>query len=158
MLMAAAAAPATGSSTNARPNPQHGKGSPPCFLSDISGWRDGALYPLARGCRAPRRIKPELEPPAGRRRRVLFSERTAETPCHAADSVGHWHRGTLQVQSSGGVSLDLQPIFRLLRKVFRAIHLRNSSSISIPAPEAISSNHSLPGTGAVSSSQFPTAV
>ena len=29
--------------------------------SPISGWRDGALYPLARGCRAPRRIMPELE-------------------------------------------------------------------------------------------------
>jgi hypothetical protein len=27
----------------------------------LSGWRDGALYPLARGCRAPRRIMPELE-------------------------------------------------------------------------------------------------
>ena len=35
--------------------------SPPCALSAISGWRDGALYPLARGCRAPRRIMPELE-------------------------------------------------------------------------------------------------
>ena len=26
-------------------------GSPPCSLSAISGWRDGVLYPLARGCR-----------------------------------------------------------------------------------------------------------
>src|ERR1039458_7125881 len=35
--------------------------SPPCACSKISVWRDGALYPLARGCRAPRRIMPELE-------------------------------------------------------------------------------------------------
>ena len=27
----------------------------------MSPWRDGSLYPLARGCRAPRRIMPELE-------------------------------------------------------------------------------------------------
>ena len=33
--------------------------SPPCALSQISGWRDHCLYPLARGCRAPRRIMPE---------------------------------------------------------------------------------------------------
>src|SRR5271170_1787669 len=26
-------------------------GSPACFLSDFSGWRDGALYPLAGGSR-----------------------------------------------------------------------------------------------------------
>src|SRR5450759_2477823 len=26
-------------------------GAPACFLSGISGWRDGSLYPLARGCR-----------------------------------------------------------------------------------------------------------
>ena len=39
---------------------QHrGEGSPPCALSQISGWRDHGLYPLARGCRAPRRILPE---------------------------------------------------------------------------------------------------
>ena len=39
---------------------QHrGEGSPPCALSQISGWRDRGLYPLARGCRAPRRILPE---------------------------------------------------------------------------------------------------
>ena len=29
--------------------------SPACFLSDISGWRDGALYPLAGGGRRIRR-------------------------------------------------------------------------------------------------------
>ena len=33
--------------------------SPLCALSQISGWRDRGLYPLARGCRAPRRIMPE---------------------------------------------------------------------------------------------------
>jgi len=27
-----------------------------CARSKLSGWRDGALYPLARGCRAPRLI------------------------------------------------------------------------------------------------------
>ena len=35
------------------------RGAPPCALSQISGWRDHCLYPLARGCRAPRRILPE---------------------------------------------------------------------------------------------------
>jgi len=35
--------------------------SPPCARSKISSWRDGALYPLARGGRARRRIVPELE-------------------------------------------------------------------------------------------------
>ena len=30
------------------------------LLSQISGWRDHCLYPLARGCRAPRRMTPEL--------------------------------------------------------------------------------------------------
>ena len=33
--------------------------SPPCALSQISGWRDRRLYPLARGCRAPRRNLPD---------------------------------------------------------------------------------------------------
>ncbi len=37
---------------NRSPNPQHCNG-PPCFLFDISGWRDGALYPLVRRRRAP---------------------------------------------------------------------------------------------------------
>ena len=53
---------ATGSSTTAPRFNNCVEGSPPCFLSDISGWRDGALYPLARGCRAPRR--PATERPA----------------------------------------------------------------------------------------------
>ena len=35
--------------------------SPPCACSQISGWRDGGLYPLARGCRARSRIMPERE-------------------------------------------------------------------------------------------------
>jgi hypothetical protein len=33
-------------------------GSPPCACSQISGWRDGALYPLAPSAA---RIMPELE-------------------------------------------------------------------------------------------------
>src|SRR4029077_17063740 len=60
MMLMAAAPPSrrTGSSTKARPNPQHRKGSPPRSLSDILGW----LYPLRGGCRAPRRI---TDRPAG---------------------------------------------------------------------------------------------
>jgi ferredoxin len=34
----------------------HGQGSPACVRSGISGWRDRALYPLAAGRRAARRI------------------------------------------------------------------------------------------------------
>ena len=34
---------------------QYYQTSPPCFLSAISGWRGGALYPLAGGSRAARR-------------------------------------------------------------------------------------------------------
>jgi hypothetical protein len=30
---------------------QNSIGAPACFLSGISGWRAGSLYPLARGCR-----------------------------------------------------------------------------------------------------------
>ena len=45
----------------------HGEGSSPCACCKISGWRGGALYPLARGRRAPRRI--ERRP---RRRRFPF--------------------------------------------------------------------------------------
>ncbi len=43
--------------------------SPPCACSQISGWRDDALYPLARGCRASRGLGPSWRP---RRRRFLF--------------------------------------------------------------------------------------
>jgi hypothetical protein len=35
---------------------------PPCALSKISVWRDGALYPLVRGCRAPRRMSWPMSP------------------------------------------------------------------------------------------------
>ena len=62
MLMAAAPARGTRSSPKARPIPQHADGSPPCFLSDISGWS------LSLGGAARRadlhRIDP-LAPPAG---------------------------------------------------------------------------------------------
>ncbi len=42
-------------------SPQLKAVSPPCALSEILGWRERGLYPLARGCRAPRRIMPERE-------------------------------------------------------------------------------------------------
>jgi hypothetical protein len=35
--------------------------TPPCARSQISGWRDGVLYPLAGRRQARRRIMPELE-------------------------------------------------------------------------------------------------
>ena len=59
------------------PTAQHRNGSTSCSRSDISGWRDAALYPFA----APRRPtmarsaeSDPLVPPGGRRRRFLFSE------------------------------------------------------------------------------------
>ena len=52
-MMMAVPAPATGSSTTARPHPQHPNGSTPCFRSDFSGWRDADLYPLAAPRAAP---------------------------------------------------------------------------------------------------------
>ena len=63
---------------NTRPTAQHRNGSTSCSRSDISGWRDAALYPLA----APRAAPTEhstvsksdpLAPPGGRRRRFLLA-------------------------------------------------------------------------------------
>jgi sugar lactone lactonase YvrE len=48
---------ARGSASPTSRSQQHGQGSPACVRSGISGWRDRALYPLAAGRRAARRIK-----------------------------------------------------------------------------------------------------
>ena len=42
-----------GVETKARPHPQDHNGSTSCSRSDISGWRDAALYPLAAPRAAP---------------------------------------------------------------------------------------------------------
>ena len=47
---------ATGSTATTAGSRQHDDGLRTCARSKIPGWRVGALYPLARGCRAPRRI------------------------------------------------------------------------------------------------------
>ena len=50
-MMMVVPAPATGSSTTARPHPQHPNGSTPCFRSDFSGWRDADLYAFGGAAR-----------------------------------------------------------------------------------------------------------
>ena len=47
---------ATGSTATTAGSRQHDDGLRTCARSKIPGWRVAALYPLARGCRAPRRI------------------------------------------------------------------------------------------------------
>src|ERR1700724_59577 len=47
---------ATGSRSTTAGSHQHDDGLRTCARSRFSGWRVGALYPLARGCRAPRRM------------------------------------------------------------------------------------------------------
>jgi hypothetical protein len=59
-----------------RPPDRHSSlGSPACFLSDISGWRGGGLYPLAS--RASGRIR-RLAPAIGDGRRVCDGDSVAE--------------------------------------------------------------------------------
>ena len=53
---------ATGSTSTTAGSRQHDDGLRTCARSRFPGWRVGALYPLARGCRAPRRMRP-LAPP-----------------------------------------------------------------------------------------------
>jgi haloacid dehalogenase-like hydrolase len=62
--------------------------SPPCFLSDISGWRDGALYPLAGRRRTPRPPARPLSPTSRAREQPERQSRRQQTDPHPPPACG----------------------------------------------------------------------
>ena len=104
MMTVVVPAPATGSSTTARPHPQHPNGSTPCFRSDFSGWRDAALYPLAAPRAAPdQTITRSFR--AGLRTRAVFLRARRTRSRRLAAAVADFflaHVGSGQRWSSGG--------------------------------------------------------